>query len=522
MLSRHALSPETGVLVVGAGPVGLTAALELARRGVPCRIVDRRAEPRPGTRGCTVWQRTLEVFDLMGLPVEEYQASGVRYTHRAHHFAGNPAFVHDMSAPATAHPNPLLIGQGQTEHLLAARLAEYGVQVERGTTVTSVEQDDDGVTAELARADGTAGRVGADRIRAAWVVAAQGPHSTVRDGQGAGLDTVHFPGTQLLQVDARATGALPGDPAHCHLFMSEAGSLGIAPLPDGRRRFYAGVADPDLSVTGDPPLAEVLAAARSVTGVADLEFHEARFHWRVRLRNSIAGSYRVGRCLLAGDTAHTCMPVTAQGMNTGIQDAFNLGWKLAAVVRGRAPQSLLDSYQAERRPVALALAERTARTYWGGVGPRPDFDRLYSGLGRIGLGHTGLTLTYPDSPAVGHGAAGERQPFAAGGTLQRLLRRGDWLLLAVPDPSQPDAAAKAVAAAGRRPDVHAVLAEPAADPDGELRSAAFGLAGADGPAGPDGGAGGALRLIRPDGRVAFRGTASDGARLEQQLADVLG
>lgn len=161
------------------------------------------------------------------------------------------------------------------------------------------------------------------------------------------------------------------------------------------------MADPDPTRTGDPDVAEVLDAVRRVSGASDLRFHDGRFNWRVRLYNAVAGRYRAGRCLLAGDSAHTVMPVTAQGMNTGVQDAFNLGWKLAAVVRGRASARLLDSYEAERRPIALALAERNERTYWGGVGPVPPFELLRSrltGAGEAGTGHTGLPLAYPDSP----------------------------------------------------------------------------------------------------------------------------
>jgi 2-polyprenyl-6-methoxyphenol hydroxylase-like FAD-dependent oxidoreductase len=524
----HSGCSTTDVLVAGAGPVGLTAAIELARRGIDCRIVDRRPTPRPGTRGCTVWQRTLEVFGLMGLPLERYLDQGVRYVYRTYHLTGFPPLTHDMSEPESPSPHPLIIGQDETERMLTAHLAGLGVTVERGWTVVSAEQDEDGVTARLAGTDGDT-----RQIRAGWVVAAQGPHSSLRDQLGVRWQSKRFPGTQLLQVDAHVRGGMPGDPSHCHLFMSEAGSLGTAPLPDGRRRLYAGVPDTDPHRAGDPTLDELEAAVRAVTGVADLTLHEGRFNWRVRLHNSLATPFRAGRCLLAGDTAHTVMPVTAQGMNTGIQDAFNLGWKLAAVVAGQAPSALLDSYEDERRPVAQSLVERTERAFWGGTGPMPALDQLYDRLHHIGSVHTGLPLSYPDSPLseqrgdAGGPQAGDRAPDAPlwspehGPTrLYRLLREGGWTLLAFPeDPAEPSSVeqtAKRMAGLDRATGVvrRLVTLTP---------GASTGVADVDGALRRTYGAGdGGLFLIRPDGYLGFRAPAQDTDALDRYLGRVLG
>lgn len=527
---------DPDVLVVGAGPVGLCTAIELARRGVAVRIVDRRTVAKPGTRACTVWQRTLEVFDLMGLPVREYLSAGVPYTHRAHHFAGLPAHVRAAEQPGTPFPRPLLIGQQDTEAMLVRFLEALGVHVERGLTAVGVRQGPADAVVRLAAADGSS-----QLVRAGWVVAAQGPHSSLRDALGVGWHKQHCPGTQLLQVDAHFRGSLPGDPDHCHLFLTPAGSLGTAPLPDGRHRFYAGVPDPDPTVRADPSVDEVLEAARAVSGVTDLTFSRPRFNWRVRLYQSVAETYRAGRCLFAGDSAHTVMPVTAQGMNTGVQDAFNLGWKLASVVRGDASEALLDTYETERRPVALALAARNMRTYWGGVGPAPDFARLRAGLQRSGNGHTGLTLSHAGSPlsrqthaasaaAADSGPvpqAGDRvpnlpmsTPGRAGAPRDGLLGGTGWTLLAFPEQADdPDAAARIAAQAATgsrrvgapvrvvgRPG--AVGGSGVADPDDALRDR-FGARR------------GALLLIRPDGYLAFRGGAHEGNELRRYLAQSL-
>lgn len=518
----------TGVLVAGAGPVGLTIAIELARRGVDCRIIDRRSEPRPGTRACTVWQRTLEVFRLMGLPVDAYRRAGSRYVHRTYHIAGHPPFTHDMSVAASPCPNALIIGQRQTEDMLTAHLAGLGVTVERGQEVVRVWEGDTGVRVELARPDGT--RCGMD---AEWLVAADGPHSAVRDALGIGWRGTPYPGTQLIQIDARIRGSLPGDPAHCHMFLAHAGSLGTAPLPGGRVRLYAGVADPDPGMTRAPRPGEMEAAIEAIAG-ARVRLRDPRYAWRVRLHNTVADTFASRRCLLAGDSAHTVMPVTAQGMNTGIQDAFNLGWKLAQVVLGQAPPRVLHSYEPERRPVALALVKRTERAYWGGTGPLPDFDRLYEGLHRIGTTHTGLPIAYPDSPisreADGSAPprAGDRAPDglvrSAGGTNGRLYDRfgtGEWTLLEFPGSASPDArrigGARLAELLADRPRVRTFcLAERPDDGASAENSLIPTRALLDRYCGRQGG----LFLVRPDGHLGFRGQAGDFAALGAYLAEV--
>ncbi|MGC4994523.1 FAD-dependent monooxygenase [Nocardia salmonicida] len=435
--SESITTTSTAVLIVGGGPVGLTVAIELARRGVPCRIIERRTTPRIGTRACTIWQRTLEVFGLMGMPMSRYLDAGVEYIHRTYHVAGFPPVCHNMSQSASRYSSALVTGQDTTERMLTERLAELGVTVERGRTALAVRQDDVRVSTIIRDAKGRH-----KTIESAWLVVAEGSHSVLRDQLGITWSSRRFPGTQLLQVDAEVRGTLRGDPTHCHLFLGPHGSLGTAPLPDGRLRLYAGVADFEPTLRTDPSISELTEAIRAVTANSDLDIHHARFAWRVRLHNSAADRFRAGRCLLVGDAAHTVIPVAAQGMNTGIQDAFNLGWKLAAVATGRATESLLNSYATERQQVAQSVLQRTERNYWGGTGATPDFEQLHTQLHRIGSIHTGITLAYTDSPlshdnTIGREPrAGQRAPdgpveYFRGreGRLYDLLAHGDWTLL---------------------------------------------------------------------------------------------
>ncbi|MCW6010891.1 FAD-dependent monooxygenase, partial [Micromonospora sp. CPCC 205371] len=427
---------EIDVLVVGAGPVGLACAVELARRGVACRIVDRRPEPRPGSRACTVWQRTLELFDTMGLPVAQYQRVGVSFRHRVYHVFGRETVELDVREPDSAYPLPLLIGQPETERLLTSVLAGHGVRVERGWAATAAHHPAPDTASVTLAGDG-----GTREVHAQWVVLAQGSHANLRETLGFGWHTKRFPGTQLVQIDARCTPEL-GGPAAGHLWFGPLGTLGSLPLPDGRRRLFMSTGDPDPSLVDAPTVDELRTLFRVASGEPALELLDGRFNWRIRLHNSVADRLRSGRFLLAGDAARTVMPVSAQGMNTGIQDAVNLGWKLASVVRDKAPERLLDTYEAERMPVSHRLLAHTERSYWGGQHEPPDPDLVVAGIRRNKRSQ--LDLAYPDSPLSGGRALGERvpdvRPDETRPGLFAALRRGGWVALAFADRSGPAAA----------------------------------------------------------------------------------
>ncbi len=509
--------PDTDVLVVGAGPSGLTLAIELARRGVAVRVVDRHPRPRAGSRGCTIWQRTLEVFDLMGLPVGEFVAAGCSLSTRYYHFPGQPALAHPLEQPDSPHPQPLVISQSSTEAALREHAERFGVAVEWDRRAVDAKQDEDQVRVLLRGADGE------HAVRARWLVLAQGSRASLREQLGFGWQITEFSNTQLVQVDARLAGEPLDEPGQSHLFFTEEGTLGCLPLPDGRHRLFAGIRAEGGAADGpDPELAEMQAVVRRMSGLAGAVLSDPQFAWRVRLYNAIASEFRRGRALLLGDSAHTVVPVSAQGMNTGIQDAFNLGWKLAdAVASGR--DELVSTYHDERYPVAEALLRRTAASYWGGVGSPPSHADLLAGIGRttqarvqIAPGYrTGLLaggqpagdpVTETSGPRIGDRAEDAELRDGAGKPVRLFdLLGGGWTVLDFLRPGRPVPATAELRFRGVPVAVHPIL--PAADgpnPDGVLvdgsgqARARYGLSGDDG---------GAV-LIRPDGHVARRATSA--------------
>jgi 2-polyprenyl-6-methoxyphenol hydroxylase-like FAD-dependent oxidoreductase len=481
-----------------------------------------------------VWQRTLEIFDLMGLPVADYLASSVTFENRVYHVLDLEPISIGMAQPGTRFPLPLLVGQQVTEQMLTSHLAGLGVTVTRGAKAVSVAECGSRVRVGINTTDGAE-----QTVWASWVVVAEGSHSTLRAELGIPWSSTHFPGA-LLQVDAFVDGQMPGSPADAHLFLGLGGTFGNLPLPDGRRRLFLSVPDRDPGVKSDPPVAEIEPLVRAFIRRPSVRLVGGQFNWRVRFHNSISETFQRGRCLLIGDSARTFMPVAAQGMNTGIQDAFNLGWKLAAVVRGHAGETLLSSYAAERHPVAVEALKRAEKGLWSGVGQPPPLAEVMEGIDKQRTRRTALALSYGTGPLAKdvlgtHGAmAGDRAPdlLAADGrttALYQRLRHGNWTLLVFPPGPEPhqdprrDAeipVASSVGEAARAcPDSLRVLlmgearvpghvnAEQYADPGGAARSAY----GADG---------GALCLVRPDGHIGFRGDLHAGPDLIRYLRHV--
>lgn len=338
------------VLIVGAGPTGLTMAIELARRGVAVRIVDSTAEPTTENRALGVQPRTLELFDKLGL-AEAAVAGGVPVT-AFNVFSEGKRFLHlDIGALATPHPYLLMLPQPQVEALLTTCLASHGITVERGVELTTLAQSPDAVRVGLRHRGEKA-----EPAQAPWVIGCDGAHSSVRHQLGVPFVGAAFE-ENFAVADVQMDWAFPHDVFYS--FLNRGRFVAFFPMPGGLHRLtiaYRPGQCPVGGVTFDELQTAVDRCAPAGARVA-----EVSYAGRFRINQRKVARHSVGRVFLAGDAAHVHSVVGGQGMNTGIQDAFNLGWKLAAVVHGQAGPELLDSYAAERTSVAQRLVKGTRR-----------------------------------------------------------------------------------------------------------------------------------------------------------------
>ena len=345
------------VIVAGGGPTGLMLAGELRLHGVHALVLEKDAEPTPVVRSLGLHARSVEVMDQRGL-LGRFLALGKQYP------VGGFFAAIDKPSPKldSAHAYVLGIPQPVTARLLTQHATELGVEIRRDCELVGMSQDDDGVTTELA--DGT-------RLRARYLVGCDGGRSTVRKLLG-----VDFPGepTRLetllgeMELTASAEEVLA---VNARVRKTQL-RFGAGPLGNGRHR----VVVPAAGVSGDrtvPPTLEEFKQQLRATAGTDFGVHSPRWLSRFGDATRLAERYRVDRVLLAGDAAHVHPPLGGQGLNLGIQDAFNLGWKLAAEIAGWAPEGLLDSYQVERHPVAADVLENTrAQTVLMSFEPGPQ------------------------------------------------------------------------------------------------------------------------------------------------------
>ncbi|WP_328994316.1 rifampin monooxygenase [Kribbella sp. NBC_01245] len=334
----------TDVIVAGGGPTGMMLASELRLHGVHVLVLEKLTEPTKIVRSLGLHARSIEVMDQRGL-LERFLALG-----RQHPVGG---FFAGILKPApdrldTAHPYVLGIPQNITDRLLAEHAAEVGAEIRTGCEVVGLSQDDEGVTVELA--DGT-------QLRSRYLVGCDGGRSTVRKLLGVGFPGEPSTAETLLGEMELTADQETLDAANAEIRKTQL-RFGVMPLGDGLYRVgvpAAGVAD-DRMVP--PTLDEVKQQLREVAGT-DFGAHSPRWLSRFGDATRLAERYRIGRVLLAGDAAHIHPPAGGQGLNLGVQDAFNLGWKLAAEVNGWAPEELLDSYHTERHPVAADVLNNT-------------------------------------------------------------------------------------------------------------------------------------------------------------------
>ncbi|WP_399086823.1 FAD-dependent monooxygenase [Streptomyces sp. BBFR2] len=482
------------VLISGAGPTGLALAIDLTRRGLRALVVERQRTLSPGARGTGHQPRSLEVYDDLGL-LDAVEAAGGLYPEIGVWRDGRivktfRAVERYEPTPAAPYANTVMVPLFRTVELFHTRLRELGGELRFGTELTTFTQDADGVTAVLRGPDGAA-----YPVRARYLVAADGGRSTVRHTLGITMSGPSLEEGAALLADVRVEG-LDRDHWHRWPLPEEQGAVWMLPLAR-TDLFQAFVIAP--GETPDPSEAGTRAALARHTHLAPEQIREVLWTSVYRPRAARADAFRAGRVFLTGDAAHIHSPAGGQGLNTGVQDAYNLGWKLGQVLRHGAPATLLDSYEAERRPIAddiLATSTRLHRARsW-----RRDRD-----LHQLGIGYRDSPLTQELRPHVPDTTphAGDRAPDAPcttpGGAPVRLfdlLRGPHFTLLALGDieldaaglPTDP-AVLRTVRTEGPAADL--------LDTHGHLRAAY----------GPDP----ALYLIRPDGYIAWAAPAEGAA-----------
>ncbi|KAA2254064.1 FAD-dependent oxidoreductase [Solihabitans fulvus] len=347
----NTLPTSTDVVIVGAGPTGLTLAATLAGRGIDVVLLDRQAEGANTSRAAVVHARTLEVLEEVGA-TETMVAEGVRSTRLVARDRDRELFGTRFDRLPTRYPYALMLSQARTEAILLDRLHALGGRVFRPYTVTDVSQDAERVTVTVADENG-------DRhaITARYVVGADGMHSAVREHAGIGFTGGTY-GESFLLADVEMDWSLPTD--EVTLFFAAAGMVVVAPLPGGTYRFVATVDE----APEHPTVADVQALLDQRGPLRrPAVVREVRWGSRFRVHHRVADTYRAGRVLLAGDAAHVHSPAGGQGMNTGIQDAVALGHALDAAMTGGG-DGPLDEYTRTRRPVAeqvVAVADRLTR-----------------------------------------------------------------------------------------------------------------------------------------------------------------
>jgi 2-polyprenyl-6-methoxyphenol hydroxylase-like FAD-dependent oxidoreductase len=421
------MQSQLSVIVVGAGPAGLLLAGDLAAAGVPVTLLEKRPHKISNlSRAFVLHARTLEQLDARAL------ADGLERTGRA---LGSLRLFGSLSIDLGALPSRfnhlLVIPQYEVEKVLERRAAEAGVDFRHETEVTGLTQDADGVTVDIRTAAGETGS-----LRADYVVGTDGMRSTVREAIG-----LSFPGRSVIRSVVLADVKLAEQPANVLTVNTVGDAFAfLAPFGDGYHRVIAWNRAHDVPDSEPVGLDEIKEVTRLALG-RDYGMHDARWMSRFHSDERQAPAYRVGRVFLAGDAAHVHTPAGGQGMNTGLQDAANLSWKLAAVLRGHADAALLDSYEAERHPVGRAVLRSSGGIVRLAMAKRPWTLALRAALTSVlntvgpvrrkAVGNiTGVGYRYP-APRGAHRLTGTRVPDVAleGGRLYEALRGGRFVLI---------------------------------------------------------------------------------------------
>ncbi|MGH9867248.1 MAG: FAD-dependent monooxygenase [Candidatus Polarisedimenticolia bacterium] len=347
---------DTDVLVVGAGPTGLMLANQLGRRGVRTTIIDRHAGPSLETRALGVQARTLEIYASLGVAERAIElgkrGTGANIWAEGRWMARVP--LGEAGRSVTPYPFILILGQDDNERIMGDRLRDWGIEVQWNTELVGLQQEAGHVAATVKLPDGAT-----RRVIAPWVAGCDGAHSAVRE-----LSGITFPGAPYEHVffvaDTEVTGKMVPDEVNAYLWRT--GFHLFFPMRGKDHWRIVGILPPGLREKDDVGFDDVIPSLRDEAG-AGLSFKACSWFSTYRIHHRSASRFRDRRCFLLGDAAHIHSPVGAQGMNTGLQDACNLGWKLALVVLARAGPSLLDTYEQERVPIARRLLNTTDRAF---------------------------------------------------------------------------------------------------------------------------------------------------------------
>lgn len=519
------------VLIVGAGPTGLALANVLVRYGVAVRLIEKRGGLSRHTKATNLMQRTQELLDSVGLlePVARLGGAMSGLTVSAY---GASLGRRTMHLKETAFPDVILCGQHVVEAVAAERLAGLGTDVEFGVELVGLIQDDDGVTAEVLR-DGTR-----ERIRADYVVGADGRGGVTRTFTALDFEPVRT-GVAIRQVDCTLRWHRSSTIEQMWMFYVDRGFGVVVPLPDGVHRVLL-IEPKDSFPDREPTLEEMQTKLREVVDDLTLELSQLRWASYTDLAMGIAPALIDGRVILAGDAGNPILPNGGQGMNTGIGDAFNLGWKIAAVLRHDAPTELLDTYNVERHQLRTAMerAQFASLRYTTLITPRPVRAAVRRFAGpvldagaeyKIAQAFSELTITTRRSPLTldtmrGRGGRGGDRALDAVVVrgfdtirLRELLYNGGWTLLAFAGRGRrADLATTIAAAQALRTDVptHLVITTGSPDRTDDVEV----LHDLDGEAHrsyritrPT------LLLVRPDGHIAVRVAPRQIDRLQAYL-----
>ena len=512
---------DTDVLIVGAGPTGLMLANQLGRRGVRAMIIDRHSGPAQQSRAMAVQARTLEIYSKMGI-VDEALALGREGT-GANMWANGKWTARiplgDIGKSLSPYPFVLALGQDDNERIMGAKLRDYGVQIQWNTELVGLQQQSEHVAVTLKQPDGST-----RKLTPTWVAGCDGGRSAVREMNG-----ITFPGAPyehtFFVADTEVTGPMKAN--ELNVYMWQDGFHLFFPMRGKDRWRVIGILPKALRTRDDLGFEDMVSDIRREAG-AELSFKECSWFSTYRIHHRCAERFRDRRCFLLGDAAHVHSPAGGQGMNTGLQDAYNLGWKLALVVKQQADAALLDSYERERLPVAQRLLRTTDRIFrllvsdsWVAGVFRTRIvarvmaramtvervrDAAFRTISQIGIRYRNSPLSemLANLPE-GAPKAGDRFPWLhlklqPGGPGEDLFRKLDdtrFNLLAIGQPAPPAAAL----GVGDLIRVHAI-------PDDPVNTTELARVHITGPA---------FYLLRPDGHVGLAGRELEAAAVTRYL-----